>query len=220
MIPNFGVFSFFFYFIFYHQNKVFTTNCSKMIMSYRKKQNLCTESKIKRIKNCGKIFQKNSSPEKVNWTLCTSVIKIVRKHDNFFLSLWGECIRTYSGHVDDINDCCISKDGTKLFSASDDGSLKCWDVNSGAILKTFSGHSDRVTCCTLSSNGLLLFSGSDDHDLKCWNINTGKTFQTFKGHTGQVKCCTLMSNNSFLFSGGIDGILKCWEVDNGTIQIE
>ena len=39
------------------------------------------------------------------------------------------------GHTDDITSLQFSIDGTKLLSASSDGSLKIWDIQSGKLLK-------------------------------------------------------------------------------------
>ena len=45
-------------------------------------------------------------------------------------------VRTLSGHSDKVMDCTISKDGQKIVSASEDGTLKIWDMEGGKELLT------------------------------------------------------------------------------------
>ena len=52
-----------------------------------------------------------------------------------------KCTKTVSGHNGLIRDLLLSNDLQKLFSGSDDKSIKMWDVQTFKCLKTFKGHS-------------------------------------------------------------------------------
>ena len=40
----------------------------------------------------------------------------------------GSLLNTFEGHQDSVNSVCYSPDGRKIVSASDDKTLKVWDI--------------------------------------------------------------------------------------------
>jgi len=59
-----------------------------------------------------------------------------------------------------------------LASASQDKTLKLWDVATGACTATLSGHGLWVTSCAWSPDGRVLASASKDKTLKLWDTST------------------------------------------------
>ncbi|KAH7326066.1 WD40-repeat-containing domain protein [Stachybotrys elegans] len=81
-------------------------------------------------------------------------------------------------------------DLTSLLSASDDKTVRLWDLPSGEPVTTFVGHNDYVRCAdflpgTMSS---MLVSGSYDSTVKLWDPRTGSStaVMTFK-HAAPVE---------------------------------
>ncbi|KAJ2457286.1 hypothetical protein GGI03_006140 [Coemansia sp. RSA 2337] len=64
-------------------------------------------------------------------------------------------------------------------SASFDGTVRVWDVQSGACLRVLSGHTASVNCLSFSSDGRYLASGSFDNSVRIWSIKDGSLFKTF-----------------------------------------
>ncbi|ODV58507.1 snoRNA-binding rRNA-processing protein PWP2 [Ascoidea rubescens DSM 1968] len=83
------------------------------------------------------------------------------------------------GHFDSMNCVCYSHDGSKLATASDDGKIKIWDVQSGFCLNTFSEHTSAVTQIQFSKKGNVLFSSSLDGTVRAWDIIRYRNFRTF-----------------------------------------
>ena len=89
--------------------------------------------------------------------------------------------RTLEGHSGKVNVVVLSTDGQIAISASDDHTLKVWDVARGRELRTLEGHSGEVVGVALSANGHLAVSVSMDREgtarwektLKVWNVATG-----------------------------------------------
>jgi WD40 repeat protein len=67
-----------------------------------------------------------------------------------------------------------------LATASNDNTVKIWDVDSGECLGTLGGHKGRVKSVTFSpglSNKLV--SSSSDKTVKIWGVDSGVHLQTF-----------------------------------------
>jgi WD40 repeat protein len=64
-------------------------------------------------------------------------------------------------------------DGQRAVSASDDGTLKVWELESGRELHTLAGHADGDFAVAVTADGRRAVSVSEDHTLKMWDIESG-----------------------------------------------
>ena len=64
-----------------------------------------------------------------------------------------------------------------LASASEDKSIKLWNISNGLLLRTLTGHTLGITSVDLFSSQILA-SGSKDLTIKLWNVNTGALVTT------------------------------------------
>lgn len=83
------------------------------------------------------------------------------------------------GHSRSISDMAFSPDGKLLVSASglDDGLVKVWDTQTGALLHTLAGE-DYVS---FSADGKLLATGNVGGPVLIWDVITGKVLHTLNG---------------------------------------
>jgi WD40 repeat protein len=79
----------------------------------------------------------------------------------------------YWGHEKRVNCCAWSPDGKSILSASDDRTLRVWDVSSGQSIRTLVGHSDIVRSCAFLSDGRHAVSAGDDGTLRLWDCQQG-----------------------------------------------
>ena len=77
------------------------------------------------------------------------------------------------GHLDQIEALTLSLDGRNLVTASADGSLKLWDVETGAMLRTFNGKSP-ARCVKLMPDGRRALAGYQNGELVLWDLSTGE----------------------------------------------
>lgn len=127
----------------------------------------------------------------------------------------------------------LSEDDRRGFSASKDGSIVHWDVESGKVekylwpsndvLKLHGGkdphgraskHSKSVLALATSSDGRYLASGGVDRHVHLWDARTREHIQAFSGHRGLVSCLAFREGSSELFSGSFDRTVKIWNVED------
>lgn len=84
---------------------------------------------------------------------------------------------TLTGHTGAINSLAFSPDGKILASASNDKTIKLWDLASHKQLATLSGHSTAVKLVTFSPDGITLASASSS-EVKLWDIASRKELAT------------------------------------------
>ena len=82
-------------------------------------------------------------------------------------------ISIYTGHQDFVTSLDWSPDGTRLASASRDGTVRIWDVRAGKTTLIYRGHRNEVLTVAWSPNGKMLASAGRDGTVQVWNAQTG-----------------------------------------------
>lgn len=117
---------------------------------------------------------------------------------------------TLKGHSSDVNAVVFSANGQKLFTGSDDKTIKAWDLSGKQEMFTLSGHSGWIWAIANSSENKMLASGSADNTIKLWNSSTGKEIDTLRGHLGGVTSVDFSPDGKTLASGSWDKSIKLW----------
>jgi WD40 repeat protein len=108
-------------------------------------------------------------------------------------------------------------DGRRVVSASDDRTLKVWDLDSRHVHATLEGHADQINGCAVTADGRYLVSASNDETLKIWDLNSAHTLATLDGHTHGVNACAVTADGRRVVSASRDGTLKVWDTDSGRV---
>jgi WD40 repeat protein len=83
-----------------------------------------------------------------------------------------------------VNAVAVTPDGRRAISASEDRTLKVWDLSSGEAERTLAGHSGLVNAVAVTPDGRRAISASEDGTLKVWDLSSGEAERTLAGHTG------------------------------------
>ena len=109
---------------------------------------------------------------------------------------------TAIGSNDEIKGLAFSSDGRRLFSGSNDKSIKIWDVDSGQPIQTIAAHSSGVTDIALSPDNQRLASSSHDRTVKIWDLDSGREPRTLTGHNDTVWRVRFLGGGARLVSAG------------------
>ena len=110
-------------------------------------------------------------------------------------------------------DCVLwSRDGSRLFSASDDNMIRCWNSDTGEqIGHPWTGHTNIICSLSLSPDGSILASASSEKTVRFWNATTGHPIGHLQ-HDDGVNAVRFSPSGEFVVSGGWDGKIYLWRV--------
>ncbi|QHG17634.1 hypothetical protein A6V25_12855 [Nostoc sp. ATCC 53789] len=127
----------------------------------------------------------------------------------------GRLLRTLKGHSSYVNAVAVTPNGQQVISASDDKTLKVWNLATGEEQFTLNGHSHSVNAVAVTPNGQQVISASDDKTLKVWNLATGEEQFTLNGHSSYVNAVAVTPNGQQVISASDDKTLKVWNLATG-----
>ena len=73
-----------------------------------------------------------------------------------------------------MRDIAFAPDAPRLASASNDQTVKLWDVTTGAEIVSLPGHSSTTESVAFTSDGRRLASGASDYTVKLWDVRTSR----------------------------------------------
>lgn len=103
-----------------------------------------------------------------------------------------------------------------LASASEDGTVRLWDYESGVFERTLKGHTATVNSLAFEpGTGKLLATASADLSIKLWLFDSFECVKTLNGHDHTVSEIRFVPAGDHLVSCSRDKSLKLWEVASG-----
>jgi WD40 repeat protein len=98
-------------------------------------------------------------------------------------------------------------------SASHDGGLNLWNLETGQLIRRMRGH-DRpeITCVAATPDGQYAVSGGYDYNILLWEVNTGQLLFKFTGHRGRLRALAITPDGQRIVSASEDGTLRVWDI--------
>ncbi|KAF3918216.1 hypothetical protein ABW20_dc0108198 [Dactylellina cionopaga] len=121
-------------------------------------------------------------------------------------------------HSDWVQSVAFSHDSKQLASGSIDGTIKLWNITTGASFSIIEGPSKYVISVAFSHDSKQLASGGRDGSIKLWDTITGANIATLEGHSDWVLSVAFSHDSKQLASGSIDNTISLWDTTTGILS--
>ena len=124
-------------------------------------------------------------------------------------------MRAMFKHRGEVNSVAFSRDGRSLVAASDDRSVRVWNIRDGSSKKLpVADDPGYFLSVVFSPDGRYIAAGDTEHSLWIWDSLTHKLVANWMGHGGWVWCVEFMPDGKGLMSGSWDMTVKYWDVSS------
>ncbi|XP_076276452.1 U3 small nuclear riboprotein factor 55K [Lasioglossum baleicum] len=117
-------------------------------------------------------------------------------------------IKNLQGHRGSVTGLVFRKDTHTLYSASEDRSVKVWNLDDMAYVESLFGHQSGITSIDALARERAITSGGFDGTVRIWKI-VEESQLIFNSHGGSIDSVKLINEENF-FSCGDDGQLSVW----------
>jgi WD40 repeat protein len=134
---------------------------------------------------------------------------------------------TLNGHTGDIVEIVFSPDGGMLATGAEDGTVRLWDAETGALKATLKlTKSLDSVAIRWSPDGALLatkwtkeLSSNIDH-LQVWDATTGELCASLAGHRWDVNTFEWSADSRRIVTASEDGTARVWDARTGKVLTE
>ena len=110
----------------------------------------------------------------------------------------------------------FSPDG-RLATASHDGKIYFWNVETKATDNILEDHKEIVLALAFSPDGSLLATAGKDKEVLIWSVANGVVKYRLKSHTNTVTSLSFSYDGKYLASGAADNKVIVWDMTTGTV---
>jgi WD40 repeat protein/transcriptional regulator with XRE-family HTH domain len=132
---------------------------------------------------------------------------------------------TLRGHVGEVYSAVFSPDGTRIATASEDGTARIWDATTGKELLAVKGSSygtgsfhGHVWYAAFSPNGKFLATAGGDNKARIWDVNTGEELLEIRHHD-YIYHVEFSPDGSRLATASMDGTSNVWDALTGKLLL-
>lgn len=111
-----------------------------------------------------------------------------------------------------------SPEAGTLLSASDDKTVRLWDVPTGVCKHVWYDPSDAVLKAVYSADGRTVAAGGKDKAIRIWDARAGASgalLQSYDAHESPVTGLSFHPSGHYLLSSSLDGSVRAWDMREG-----
>jgi WD40 repeat protein len=128
-------------------------------------------------------------------------------------------VQEFKGHEERVNAVAIFPDKRRMVTASNDKTLRLWDLKTGTVLRKMEGHSYGVSVLAVSRDGQIIISSDGSREVITWHGETGEKLPYFDKHDeyfrsklrpGNILSLDFSPDGKVVAIGSTDLTLKLW----------
>ena len=102
-------------------------------------------------------------------------------------------------------------DGLSAISASFDGTLRTWNLETAEKIQEFRGHEGSIWRVALSPDGKTAFSGGNDAAVLSWDVSSGSQIRSFAGQYDAAMGVAVSRDGKLVVATGGGSFLRAWD---------
>ncbi|GAA4141918.1 WD40 repeat domain-containing protein [Actinomadura keratinilytica] len=115
------------------------------------------------------------------------------------------------GHTDAVRNLAWSPDGSRIATASRDGTARIWDAATGDTVTVIDGHDDMVEMVAWSPDSTKVATASRDRTVGIWDAATGQRRASLTEATDVVRCVAWSPDGRWVAAGSRDLVVRVYE---------
>jgi WD40 repeat protein/transcriptional regulator with XRE-family HTH domain len=127
-------------------------------------------------------------------------------------------LSTLRGHTAGIWGLAVNRDGSRLATVSQDGTVKVWDAATGQVLVTFPTNvtnSLNGTGVAFTPDGARLLTISRENTATLWDLAARKAMLTLSGHIAAITSVAISPDGTIFATASNDKTVKLWDAATG-----
>jgi len=121
----------------------------------------------------------------------------------------------FIGHAKNATCVVLRRDGRTAITASEDGTIKVWDLMSGREIRTLPGHSGGVALVALAPNDRTLLSASHKGEVWLWDVERAESSHLSEGGA-DVWALAISPDGGTALAGSVGGQIRKWDLTTRT----
>ena len=149
--------------------------------------------------------------------------RVVSAGDDFSVRVWTPATRTsriLGQHAGKVIQLALSPDGSRVASASWDGTARIWSLGGDPSPLSITGHDNVVNDVAFSPDGTRLYTASADGTLRIWDAVTGVLVRRLVQHGFGINTLEIDLAGRWITYGAVDGATRVIAVAEAEIMYD
>jgi WD40 repeat protein len=117
------------------------------------------------------------------------------------------------GHRGPVRAIAMSPDGTRVLTASDDGTARLWSSDGRGEPRVLQGHTGKLTAAAFSPDGTRVVTASEDGTARLWHTAGGHEPRVLQGHASMLFAAAFSPDGTRVVTASRDGTARVWRTD-------
>ena len=127
---------------------------------------------------------------------------------------YTNAVTTYDGHTNNVVSVGFQKDGKWMFSGSEDGTIKIWDLRAPGCQREYESGSS-INTVALHPSQAELISGDRDGNIRVWDLGENAcSAELVPDGTKAVRCVSIARDASLFAAANISGSVFVWRLNS------